>query len=206
MHVLTMADGDYYGRKLGPGWRTVATAIAGAQPLEFIVAAATTAYARTMRLGDGVPGLTAQAEAFAVAAAGGSRERLEDVLAQTQLDSRHHPHTHAAALAAEALLESQPERLAAMTSDEASRTYVEAAVRQIAAHHLERCQADTLPVAYGSMAALRGFQQRILNAMPVGKLGTELLRHEDGQGFKAPRRAKPPVGTAAMLHRRLDVP
>ena len=205
MEAMTaMADGDYYARNLAPGWRKVGATIAGGQAFESVVDLAATAFGQTIRLGNGVPSLDALAAAFCIAAQRGDRAHWTAAGDEACRASRRHASTEMAVLAGQQLLETESDRLRSMSADERRLVFVEAAARRIAEHHLHRCLGGELPDTFGSMSELRAYQAAVRDALPIAELAAGMLAHEDGQGFRKPRRARPPKGTAAMIDVRLD--
>lgn len=201
-----MADGDYYARNLAPGWRKVANAIAGGQQLDLVVSFATKAYAETMRLSNGVPGLGMLVEAIVAAARDGDRAQWTAAGDAACRAARHHANTQIAVLEGQKLLENEGERLRTMSASALAQALAEATAQHIAAHHVERCQGAGLPESFGSVAELRALQREIRSDMPIGKLAAEMLRHEDGRGFATPRRTAPAVGTAGLIDTPLEAP
>ena len=200
-----MADGDYYARKLAPGWRKVGNAIRGGQPLDLVAGLATKAFAETMRLSNGVPGLSALAGALVGAAQEGDRQRWVTAAHDACRASQHHANTQIAVLEGQRLLENQAERLRGMSAPGLARELAEATATHIAAHHLDRCVGPELPDHCDSVSALRAFERDVRAAMPLEKLAAETLRHEDGVGYVTPRRETPAAGTAGLIDRPLPL-
>ena len=130
-----MADGDYYARNLAPKWRKVGNTLLGGQDIAIVADLATQAFAETMRLSHGVPGLHQLCEAFAVAARDGARDAWMDTNEAVRRATRHHANTEIAVMAGEALLENHAERLRSMPTHELAEELAAATADRIAGYH-----------------------------------------------------------------------
>jgi hypothetical protein len=201
-----VADGDYYARNSTPKWRQVGNTLLGSQDVRVTAGLATQAYAEMMRLGNGAPGLNGLAVAFAGAARDGDRDRWMATVEQARREHRHHANTENVVLAAQALLENDDGRLRNMSYERLATTLAEAATRRIAQQQFEKCRLGREAQDGASLADLQGRQQAAIGAMDLPGLAQEMLRHEDGRGFKAPARQTAAVGTEGLIGRTLVGP
>jgi hypothetical protein len=197
-----MADGDYWARNSTPKWRSVASTLRGGQDVSTVASIAREAYAETMRLGKGVPGLNELVAAFVAAATKGERERWLKVGEEVRREASHHAHTEQAVCAGQALLETDSGRLREMDTAALGRELAHATAQRIAEQHFARCTNGEIPDCFDGPADLRAFRGAAIARMDLPGLAREMLAHEDGLGFRAPRRAVPAAGTEGMI----DVP
>ena len=198
-----MADGDYYARNLAPKWRKVGNTLLGGQPAETVANLAREAFAETMRLGNGVPGLTRLCDAFVAAAHDGERGAWLAAADEIRRDAKHHANIEIAVMAGQVLLETQAGRLQHMSSGDLAETLAQATVQRIAQHHFAKCRQGSLPSTFAGIAELRAREREAMARLNSGALAREMLRREDGRGFTAPPRETPALGTAALLGRTL---
>jgi len=201
-----MADGDYYSRKLAPKWKKVGTTFLGGQDVGVVARLGTEAVAETMRLSGGIPGFKELSVGFAAASRDGDRDAWTAASEHMRRVHRHHPNTELAVLAAQGLLENDPVRLRDMSFEALRTTLAEAAVSKIAEYGFDKCRQDGLPQAAGSIGDAQSRQRAAISAMDTAGLAKEVLRAEDGHGFKAPARPSPAVGTETLLGRTLVGP
>lgn len=201
-----MADGDYYARNLAPKWRKVGNTLLGGQDADVVAGLAREAFSETMRRANGVPGLGQLCRAFIAAVRGGDRDGWMAANEEIRRTARHHPNTEVAAMAGQALLENEGNRLQRMDSGQLSELLAKETAARIAQHHFDRCRRGVLPDDLSAIRALRRREQEAIARMDVPGLASELLRHEDGSGFRAPARQVEPAGTAALVGRTLVPP
>jgi hypothetical protein len=201
-----VADGDYYAGKLAPKWRKVGNTLLGGQPAELVANLACEAFAETMRLGNGVPGLTRLCEAFVAAVLDGERGAWIAAADDVRRDAKHHANTEIAAMAGQVLLENHADRLRDMTYVELTEALAEATVGRIAQHHFAKCRQGSLPSTFVGIAELQSRERDAMARLNTAGLAREMLRREDGRGFAAPARETPALGTAALLGQSLVQP
>ena len=201
-----MADGDFYAKNLAPKWRAVARTMDGQQDAEVVASLAREAFAETMRLAHGVPGLSLFVDAFEKAARSGDRDTWLATSELVRRAARHHANTEQAALAGQLLLENHGSRLASLSAETLAQELAEATAKRIAQHHFARCHQGRLHESFAVASELHALGEAAIARMDIPALARELLQHEDGVGFKAPPRQTPAAGTAALLSRPLVVP
>lgn len=203
---MNVADGDYYARNLAPKWRRVGNTLLGRQDVGVVAGLAREAFSETMRLGNGVPGLNQLCVAFAAAAQTGDRDGWTAINEEVRRASRHHANTEIAAMAGQALLENDCDRLRSMSDRELSEVLAEEIADRIANHHFMRCRQGTLPESFTSIGELRQREREAIARMDLAGLSREMLRHEDGRDFRAPARQTSAAGTEALVGRTLIGP
>lgn len=201
-----MADGDYYARNSTPGWRKVANTLLGGQDVGLVAGVATHAFAETMRLGNGAPGLGRLSHALAEAARDGRRDRWTSAVEQARREHRHHAHTETIALAGQALLENDGDRLRNMSQPAIASALTESSARRIAQQQLDKCCQGRAPEDGGGVRERQAREHSVIDRMDIPGLAREMLRAEDGRGFKAPPRDTPAAGTEALIGRTLVGP
>jgi hypothetical protein len=201
-----MADGDFYSRNLPPKWRKVGNTLGGGHELAVVCGLASEAFADSMRRSDGIPGLGRLRGAFAAAARDGDRDAWRATSEPVRRDARHHPNTELAAMAGQKLLETDADRLRRMSAGDLDVTLAKASVEGILQHHLVRSRQPKLPAAYTSAGELQAHEREVIRGVDTAGLARELLRHEDGQGFRAPARRTASAGTEQLLDRPLRGP
>jgi hypothetical protein len=206
VRIEIMADGDYYARNSSPGWRKVTSTLLGGQDVGVIARFADRAYAETMRLGNGVPGLNHLSFALAAAAREGDRDRWTATIEKMRRDHRHHAHTESIALAGQGLLENHGNRLRNMSHDGIATMLSEATARRIALQQLQRCRQGRTTDDGAGIAELQRRERAVIDHMDIPGLAREALRAEDGRGFTAPARQSPAIGTEALIGRTLVGP
>jgi hypothetical protein len=198
-----MADGDYYARQLAPKWRKVGNTFLGGQDVGVVAGLAREAYAETMRVGNGVPGLNQLCTAFAGAARDGQRDAWTATTEHVSRDNRHHANTEIVALAGQALLENDDGRLRDMSYSALATALAEATARRIAQQHLDKCRQARIADDGASVGDLQRRQRAAIAGMDIAGLAREMLRAEDGRGFRAPARQASAVGTQRLIGRTL---
>jgi len=201
-----MADGDFYSRNLAPKWRKVGNTLGGGQDLGVVCGLASEAFAESMRLSRGVPGLRELCHAFAAAARDGDRNAWLATSEQVRRDARHHPNTEITAMAGQALLETDAGKRPGLSDGELHETLARASVDGIAQHHLARCRQSQLAAAFATVGELQARERDVISGIDTMALARELLRHEDGQGFRAPARRTASAGTEHLIGRTLRGP
>lgn len=201
-----MADGDYYARNLAPKWRKVGNTLLGGQDVDVVAGIAREAFSQTMRRGNGVPGLSELCAAFAAAARTGDRDGWTVTNEEVRRASRHHANTEVAAMAGQALLENDGDRLRHMSDGDLGEVLAKETADRIAHHHFVRCRQGVLPDTFASIGELRQREQDAITRMDLRGLAREMLRHEDGRDFRAPARKTSAAGTEALVGRPLIGP
>jgi hypothetical protein len=201
-----MADGDYYARNSAPGWRKVTNTLLGGHNVGLVAQFAERAFAETMRLGHGVPGLNQLSVALAAAARDGDRGRWAGAIEQARREHRHHAHTESIALAGQALLENDGDRLRNLSHPALAEALSEATARRIAQQQLSKCRQGRPADDGAGIAELQGRERAVIERMSIPRLAREMLRAENGSGFKAPSRDRPATGTEGLIGRTLAGP
>jgi hypothetical protein len=201
-----MADGDYYARNSTPAWRKVENTLLGGQDFGFVAQLATSAFAETMRLGNGVPGLSRMSHALAAAARDGQRDQWGTMIESMRREHHHHAHTETIALAGQALLENDGDRLRNMSHAAIAEELSKATAERIAQQQFSKCRQGRSADDGAGVGELQRRERAAIARMDIAGLGREMLRAEDGRGFRAPARDSKPTGTEGLLGRTLVEP
>ncbi|NJP95445.1 hypothetical protein HCN51_39435 [Nonomuraea sp. FMUSA5-5] len=198
-----MPDDDRWLRGLPPGWSKVWRCIDSGASLDQLARATAQAFARTFRDVGGVPELRDIADEAVQRAQTKCSELDLGIDDHDPLYASKHSPTVITRQVADALVETQAEKLASCSTSEAQQVVAEASLKELAFHFgFDRMVKDAVRRGKELLQVLN-IMELVLAHPQIKALAGRLLRHPDGKGLRAPGFKMRSMSTSDLLETSL---